>query len=68
MIKRSRGERIYGVFNGMVLLLVALVTLYPFLYVVFASVSEPLKLLTRQGLPGMRTKRCLPTAPFTQGT
>ena len=50
MIKRSKGERIYGVFNGMVLLLVALVTLYPFLYVVFASVSEPLKLLTRQGL------------------
>ena len=34
----------------MVLLLVALATLYPFLYVVFASVSEPLKLLTRQGL------------------
>ena len=50
MIKRSKGERIYGVFNGMVLLLVALATLYPFLYVVFASVSEPLKLLTRQGL------------------
>ncbi len=50
MIKRSKGERIYGVFNGMVLLLVALATLYPFLYVVFASVREPLKLLTRQGL------------------
>ena len=50
MIKRSNVERIYGVFNGMVLLLVALVTLYTFLYVVFASVSEPLKLLTRQGL------------------
>ncbi len=50
MIRKSKGEKVYGVFNGMVLLLVALVTLYPFLYVVFASVSEPLKLLTRQGL------------------
>ena len=50
MIKRSRGEKIYGIFNGIALTLVALVTLYPFLYVVFASVSEPVKLLNQQGL------------------
>ena len=50
MIRRSKGEKVYGVFNGFVLLLIALVTLYPFLYVVFASVSEPVKLLSRQGL------------------
>ncbi len=32
MIRRSKGEKVYGVFNGFVLLLIALVTLYPFLY------------------------------------
>lgn len=45
MRKRKLGERVYGLCNGAVLSLLALITLYPFLYVVFASVSEPVKLL-----------------------
>lgn len=45
MIKRSMGEKAYGLCNGAILVLLALVTLYPFLYVVFASVSDPVKLL-----------------------
>ena len=39
------GEKAYGLCNGAILVLLALVTLYPFLYVVFASVSDPVKLL-----------------------
>lgn len=50
MIKRSLGERVYGVFNTFALLVIALLTLYPFLYVVFASVSNPVKLLQNPGL------------------
>lgn len=50
MIKRSKGEKIYGVFNIFILLLIALVTLYPFLYVVFASISNPIQLLRAPGL------------------
>lgn len=49
-MKRSRGEMIYSYFNGTVLLLLGIVTLYPFLYVVLASVSEPVKLLSNQGI------------------
>ena len=49
-MKRSRGEMIYGYFNGIVLVLIGFVTLYPFLYVVLASVSEPVKLLSNQGV------------------
>ena len=50
MIKRSLGERVYGVFNTFALLLIALATLYPFMYVVFASISNPVKLLQTPGL------------------
>lgn len=49
-MRRSLGERIYGVFNTFALVLIALVTLYPFMYVVFASVSNPIKLLQSPGL------------------
>lgn len=45
MKKRKLGERVYGLGNGAILTILALITLYPFLYVVFASVSEPVKLL-----------------------
>lgn len=50
MIKRSKGEKIYGLFNTVILLFIALLTLYPFLYVVFASISNPIKLLQTPGL------------------
>lgn len=44
MIKRSKGERIFAVFNYAYLSLLLIVTLYPCIYVVFASVSDPVQL------------------------
>ena len=41
---------LFDLFNGLILTAVALVTLYPFLYVVFASFSDPLKLMSNSGL------------------
>ena len=49
-MRRSLGERVFSVFNYCVLIALAVVTLYPFLYVVFASVSEPAKLLFTNGI------------------
>lgn len=40
MNKRSKGEKIFSVFNVFLLLVLALVTLYPFYYVVVASLSD----------------------------
>lgn len=49
MKKRKKGL-LFDLLNGAVLTLVALVTLYPFLYVVFASFSDPLELMSNSGL------------------
>lgn len=49
MKKRKKGL-LFDLLNGVVLTLVALVTLYPFLYVVFASFSDPLELMSNSGL------------------
>ena len=48
--KRTKGEKIYSVFNVIFLLLVCFVTLYPILYVIFASVSEPVRLIQAKGI------------------
>lgn len=50
MRKRNLGEGIFQICNGLVLLLVSLVTLYPFLYVIFASFSDPLRLMGNASL------------------
>lgn len=50
MIKRSQGEKIYGVFNALVLIALAVVTLYPFWYVAVGSLSDPLELMRNPGL------------------
>lgn len=44
MLKRSRGEKIFGVFNTVILFALLLLTLYPCLYVLFASFSDPVEL------------------------
>ena len=49
MRKRKKGM-LFDLLNGLILTAVALVTLYPFLYVVFASSSDPLKLMSNSGL------------------
>lgn len=41
---------LFDLLNGMILTAIAMVTLYPFLYVVFASFSDPLKLMSNSGL------------------
>lgn len=41
MITESKGQKIFGVFNTMILTLFALITLYPFWYVLVVSISEP---------------------------
>lgn len=44
MIRRSKGEKIFAVFNYAFLTLTLIATLYPCLYVVFASLSDPVEL------------------------
>ena len=41
MLKRTKGEKIFAVFNTFVLLLLLAVTLYPCLYVLIQSISDP---------------------------
>ena len=41
MIKRSVGEHIFDIINAILLILVVFITLYPFWYVLVASVSNP---------------------------
>ncbi|WP_165972266.1 carbohydrate ABC transporter permease [Paenibacillus piri] len=48
--KRSTTERIFGVFNVCFLLFLTIITLYPFLYVAFASVSDPSQLAAHSGM------------------
>ena len=45
MKSRKIGGKVFDVFNYALLILVAFVTLYPFLYVIFASLSDPLQLM-----------------------
>lgn len=48
--KPSVGSRVFDVCNVIFMLLLVIITLYPFLYVVFASLSDPLKLYSHTGL------------------
>lgn len=49
-MKKSVGDRIFDIINGGILILLAIVTLYPVLYVVFASLSDAALLEVNQGL------------------
>ena len=46
----SLGSKIFDVCNITFMVLLMLITVYPFLYVLFASLSDPLKLYSHQGL------------------
>lgn len=50
MTKRSSGEKIFDIFNIIFMVLVILITVYPFYYVICASLSETSQLLTHRGL------------------
>ena len=44
-MKRNRtGDYLFKTFNGLFMLGLVVVTLYPFLYVLFASISDPVRL------------------------
>ena len=45
MKSKKIGGKVFDVFNYALLALVAFVTLYPFLYVIFASLSDPVQLM-----------------------
>lgn len=49
-IKRSIGERVYDTLNVITMIFLAVITLYPFLYVVFASLSDAASLIRHKGL------------------
>ena len=48
--KTSVGSKIFNACNVLFMLLLMAVTIYPFLYVLFASLSDPLKLYSHSGL------------------
>jgi putative aldouronate transport system permease protein len=48
--KVSLGDRAFDIFNGALLLGLVFVTLYPFYYVLMASLSEPSQMLRHSGL------------------
>lgn len=48
--KATMGERIFNLFNICVTFIISLLCLYPFLYVLFSSLSEGGKLIRHQGL------------------
>ena len=50
MIYESRGEKTFHYFNAIALGLLAVVTLYPILHVLFASVSNPNELVKNSGI------------------
>ncbi|MDF2660920.1 MAG: binding-protein-dependent transport system inner rane component [Paenibacillus sp.] len=49
-MKPTVGERSFGYFNTILMLVLCAVTLYPFLYVLFASLSDATSLLQHRGL------------------
>ena len=50
MIKRSKGEIIFEIINIILLAIVGIICLYPMLYVLFASFSEPARLMAHSGI------------------
>ena len=49
-IRRSVGENAFNAFNIVFMVFMCIITLYPFLYVIFASLSSPAKLMAHSGL------------------
>lgn len=50
MLKRTRGEVVFAVFNSVILIALGLVFIVPILHVLFASLSDPLLLSANKGL------------------
>jgi putative aldouronate transport system permease protein len=50
MNRRNLGDVVFDNFNNILLFILVVATLYPFLYVAFASISEPYQIVKHQGL------------------
>jgi putative aldouronate transport system permease protein len=48
--KRGPGDYIFDIFNALFLFFLVLITLYPFIYVLFASISNPVRMMAHSGL------------------
>jgi putative aldouronate transport system permease protein len=48
--KKTIGSRVFDSLNGILLIIISIVTIYPFIFVLFASVSDPLRLVQHRGL------------------
>lgn len=48
--KKTFGDRAFNLFLTLLMVFLAAITIYPFLYVLFASFSDPAKFLTYKGL------------------
>lgn len=49
-MRKSVGEKTFDLFNTIFMLLIIVLTLYPFLFVVFASMSDPIEFAQHRGL------------------
>ncbi|WP_409345120.1 carbohydrate ABC transporter permease [Paenibacillus sp. MBLB4367] len=49
-MKKSPGERLFDALNGLFMIALVIATLYPFVYVLMASFSEPGRLMAHRGI------------------
>lgn len=50
MVKRTQGEKVFAVFNALILLAVGLACVIPIWHCICCSISDPLKLSAHRGL------------------
>lgn len=50
LIKKSVGEKVFDVFNIVIMIVFMIICIYPLLYVLFASLSDPYRLMQHRGL------------------
>lgn len=49
MMKQTRGEKIFSVFNYILLFIICLICLYPIWHVAMASISDPIQVFAKRG-------------------
>lgn len=49
-LRKTAGEKIFNFFNTLLMIFVIIITLYPLLHVLFASISQPSRLIQHQGI------------------
>ena len=49
-MRKSKGKIIFDIFNYVLMIMLVIITIYPFLYVIFASFSDPAELIKLNGI------------------